>query len=204
VESPLSPAWLLKSQISKLAKVFLQRQSVVACKLIRVATTARNRVENVMRRTMSVIVEEAIATIDEMMTAERMTTRTGRKPLPRCPPFLLLECTIPFHSRSQMECPSCLLASVSPAKQQHNRHNLLHPDIATESSRFESINLCKSLLDQLSGGCLTEIPLSFRHPQHSNGVLELNHSWDAYSWTEILVDMRECITNHDLSHRSRS
>ena len=44
-ESPLNPAWSLKNLISRSAKVFLPRLSVVACRQTRVATTAQNQVE---------------------------------------------------------------------------------------------------------------------------------------------------------------
>jgi hypothetical protein len=132
VESPLNLAWSLKSQISKSVKVSLQRQSVVGCKLTRVAITAPSQVGNAMRRRLIVTVEEAIRIIDETMTAVKKTTRIDLKHLLQCPQFLPSGCRTLSHFLSRMVCPLCLLASPSRVKQQHNQHTVLHPDIAAE------------------------------------------------------------------------
>jgi hypothetical protein len=132
VESPLNLVWSLKSQISKSVKVSLQRQSVVGCKLTRVAITAPSQVGNAMRRRLNVTVEEAIRMIDETMTAVKKPTRIDLKHLLQCPQFLPSGCRTLFHFLSRMVCPLCPLASLSRVNQQHNQHTVLHQDIAAE------------------------------------------------------------------------
>lgn len=192
-ESPLNLVWLLKSQISRSAKVFLQKQSVVVCRLTRVVTTAPSQVGNAMRRRLNDTVGEAIGITDEMMTAGTTTARTDPKHPLQCPQCQLSECRIPSHFPSRMECLSCPQASVSQARQQHNQHSLHHQDIAAKPSRSKSVNLHRSLLGQcrLGFGVATrQFPSScLVIPCIAMVFWRKESLWDVYPRMEILADL---------------
>jgi hypothetical protein len=156
----LNLVWLLRSQISKSAKVFLLRRSVVGCRLTRVVIMDPSRVGNAMRRNLNSViveeVEEAIGIIDERVTDEM--TRKDLRHRRQCPQFRRLETRSLLLSR--MVCPSCLLASVSRAKQQGNQDHLLHRDSAAKSPHPWVSRVCL-ITASATPSCPTAINFSF-------------------------------------------
>jgi hypothetical protein len=133
--------------------------------------------------------EEAVGIIDERMTAEM--TRTDLRHRRQCPQFR--RSATPSLLLSRMVCPSCLLASVSRAKQQRNQHHLLHRDSAAKSPQPWASQVQKSLpndshlqLQAARRQSTTPFSVCYRIPMVFR---RYNPHRDAYAWVEISADL---------------